>query len=191
MKKLLIKIRSQLLNLLERPLKLITRIQIPESKMPDSAFAEISNIVKSGDVILAHREWSATNILIADFWKHAAIIHDGRVIESVMDGIRSVSLAKWLYCHDYITILRPKFCDAQIAFIASYNAYQKIGLPYDYKFDDSIDAFYCSELVYYSYDIAMGHDCPFTLRETLGVATVTPQDFINAKDKFEIVWTNK
>lgn len=187
----LVKLRSKTLNLVEKPLKLITKVQIPETKMPDSAFSEISNIIKSGDILLSHREWAATNLLIKDFWKHAAICHNGRVIESVMDGVRSVSLAKWLYVHDYVIILRPTFCDSQVAFIASYNAFQKIGLPYDYKFNDSIDAFYCSELVYYSYDVAMGHDCPFTLRETMGVSTVTPQDFVNAKDKFEIIWTNK
>ena len=66
----------------------------------------------------------------------------------------------------------------------------QVGAKYDYNFLPAEDyavgtqvkdrAFYCAKLPWAAYRQACGADVPFTTRLTLGVQTVTPQDYANA-----------
>ena len=159
--------------------------------MPDEAFSQVSALLRDGDVLLSQKKWAASNFGIPGFWKHATIYKNGYVIEAVGKGVQKVSLAKWLYTHDYVCVLRPKFCYPDECRAAANLAEVQVGKPYDFEFSPGIQSFYCSELVFWAYDEIMGNSSPFTLRKTLGVDTVSPQDFYEAKDKFQLVWEFK
>lgn len=165
-------------------------VEIHQTRMPDNAYWYLSKLLQDGDVIISRRMWALSNIGIPGFYKHATIYRNGYVIEAIGTGVQRVPLAKWLYTHDYCCVLRAKFASANEAAVASLYAYEQIGSAYDFgfSFDRGIKAFYCSELVYQAYQFTMNGQSPFTLRETFGVPTVQPMDFLLATDKFQKVW---
>jgi len=62
----------------------------------------------------------------------------------------------------------------------------KLGAEYDLFFNKNNQAFYCSELVWLAYEAACG-DVPFTLRKTLGLDTVIPDDIGLANKHFRTI----
>lgn len=152
--------------------------------------------IKPGDVLLSRRNRETTNFLIPGHWKHAAMyIGEGRVIEAVGRGVVESSLLEFCTTKDSVVCLRSTFCSTADAELAVVYAKKLRGMPYDYlvEHDQSMTvnlAFYCSEVIWWSYDRvyhASGEKSPFEPRVTLGVPTITPQDFRNAKNKWSEV----
>lgn len=183
-------IRSSLLNIAYPVLSVAGRIGLPKRLIPEMFIVESWRRGKPGDVFVTRTNWEASNLLTPkDFWKHAAICrgeHRKFVIEAVGKGVQATGFLEFLMGKDYAMLLRPKFADAEQAAKAAVKAMSLVGQPYDFQFMPANRAWYCSEVVWWSYDAAL-EKSPFTPRETMGVQTVTPQDFANALGKWEVV----
>lgn len=184
------KIRLLILKFLTPFTKWVGKIQLHETAMPDSAFDDIADFICDGDVLLSRKMWALSNVGIPGFYKHATIYLGGYIYEAVGEGVRRVPLAKWLYTHDFVCVMRSTFCLPEVSQMAAVHASKQVGLPYDYQFEPGVKAFYCSELVYWAYQVANNNQSPFVLRKTFGVDTIQPQDFRNATDKFQVLWEN-
>lgn len=179
-------IRWLLLKLAYPMLKWLGEIY-PERLMTPSFVSDAKNNMRAGDVLITHENMVITNLLIPGYFTHAAIyIGYGMIVEATGIGVHAIPIEKFLYEKDAVTILRPSFADEKQCFDAALFAEQLIGSKYDFSFSSGNKAFYCAELVWYCYDKTINL-CPFTMRETLGVLTVTPEDFNKARDKFNVV----
>ena len=151
-------------------------------------YFEIVDRLSPGVVFVTQKYGELTNILIPGKWTHAAIyVGDGWVVEALGVGVTKTHIIDFLLSKDEVAVLSPKFgSEGQMAGAAKY-ALGKVGTPYDYEFKGDNQAFYCSELVWSSYDQVM-QEMPFTIRKTWGVETVIPDDIYNAKSKWTICW---
>jgi uncharacterized protein YycO len=183
------KMRLVILDLLLPLQKLAQKCGNPEPRITEKFVTQARCLLQDGDVLLSRENWRLTNPFVPGFWGHAAIYRDGRVIEAVGSGVRTEQFFRWAYGKDHIAILRPVGVSASVRYIASTIARDQIGAEYDFKFDPSTKAFYCSELVTYAYSVATDGKFDFKLREFWGVLTSTPQDLYNAiqDDKFELI----
>lgn len=166
--------------------KWLQKIHRPEFKIHDQFYFDLKSKIRNGDVLLSREDWHLTNPMIPGYWKHAAIYTNGWVIEAIGEGVVKTSFERWCFSKDYIACYRPKFLDQVECSQAGILAAQQVGKPYDFEFAEGGKAFYCSELVYWAYS-EINHAIPFTLRESMGVRTVIPSDFANAKIKFRLV----
>lgn len=185
-------VRRKLLEVGFPVLKWTGQIGLPKRHMNQHFFFTAQKLLTPGMVFIVRRDYEASNILQSGFWKHAAIFvgHDSRgipsIIEAVGTGVRKAGILDFMFSEDYVKILKPKFADQAQMMNAAGNARSLEGQPYDYQFRPANKAWYCSEVIWWSYNMVIPNS-PFTPRETLGVQTVTPQDFENAKDKWETV----
>jgi uncharacterized protein YycO len=159
---------------------------------------------RPGTIFLTRTRGEFSAALIPGFWTHGAIYTpdpaqkiDELVTEAVGVGVRREDLITFMTTKDYLVALEPKFLGANkdaIMARAAALATEQIGKPYDYDFEFQISdqkAFYCSELVWWSYDRACaeaGVTSPFVPRKTMGEPTVTPNDIFSATSKFAVVW---
>lgn len=181
--------------------KIINKIHVPETRdVTINQAMEATRLVLPGDVLTVYAAGYATNLIIPGRYKHVAMYvgdvnGNKTVIEALGDGVRFTPLVKFLTAKDLVLIVRAKFCDATMAEQAVVYAKTLAGMPYDYLIEYSADsrvnkAFYCSEIPWWSYSRAMvaaGQKSPFEPRMTMGVPTVTPQDYANATDKWAVV----
>lgn len=195
----MIALRRLLLRAARPALRLLGRWHTPPHfrSVTDEEVADLRFAARPGDVLVSRRDWELTNLLIPGFWKHAAIVCGrGLVVEAVGTGVQRMDLAEFARTKDAVLCLRPRFANETIRLDAAAYARTYVGRPYDYavELDHAAPAvrraFYCAEVVWAAYVsacAAMNADMPFTLRETLGVPTVTPQDFANATTKWDVV----
>lgn len=185
-------LRRKLLEIGYPVLKWTGQIGMPKRRMNQHFFFTAQKLLQPGMVCLARKEYEASNILQPGFWKHAAMFvgKDTRgipvMIEAVGKGVCKTGILDFMFTSDYVIVLKPKFADEHQMMNAAGNARSLEGLPYDYQFNPANKAWYCSEVIWWSYNMVVP-ESPFTTRKTLGVETVTPQDFANAKDKWETV----
>ena len=145
-------------------------------------------VLRAGDVLVSFSFGELTNLFIEGKYKHAAMyVGNGKVVEAVGQGVHALDFEEFCASKDKIAILRSVFCTQETCKIAAMNVVSQIGKPYDYYFELSEKSFYCAELITWAYFNATIGLSPFTKRETMGVQTVLPIDFYNAKAKFEIV----
>ena len=181
--------------------KFINKIHVPATRdVTLSQAQEAEGLVLPGDVLIVYAAGYATNLIIPGRYKHAAmyvgVVNGNKVvIEALGSGVRFTPLMAFLTAKDRVLMARAKFCDAAMAEQAVVYAKGLIGLPYDYLIEYNADSrvnktFYCSEIPWWSYSramIAAGQRSPFEPRMTMGVPTVTPQDYANATDKWAVV----
>lgn len=169
-------IRRFLLTIL-RPLTwLIGRITRPKTIITQEKYEDIMSILCVGDIILLRTKKRPTNWFIPGFWSHAAFhLGEGVTVDAAFPEVRESTLMELMLRADYIAVMRPKrFAYSELEKAADY-AEQAIGKPYDFMFDPSNDALYCSELCWH----ALKHGKPawtFRPEKKMGVFTVTPQD---------------
>ena len=183
-------IRRLLIRLLKPINKLMGHLHIAphERAIRASDIFKIEEVIQPGDVIISYSKGELTNYFIGCEFNHAAIYTGiGVVVEAVGNGVHKLDLEDFCASKDRVCVLRAKFCTGLEAFNAAKLASEQCGRPYDYAFEPNEKAFYCAELVTYCYQKATNNTSPFKPRMILGVATVYPQDFKDAADKFEIV----
>ena len=153
-------------------------------KIRSAHYRYFLKMLRPGDVLLTFASGELTNLCIPGFWSHACIYAgDEKVIEAVSDGVLVTDLIDATLSKDYVMIRRPNFATADQMSAAVAWARSKLGAEYDFFFNKKNQAFYCSELVWLAYEAACGGDVPFTLRKTLGLDTVIPDD-IGLADKY-------
>lgn len=178
-------LRSIILNILYPLTRLFGELHIgPRYRKVKHVLAlEADSKVKDGDVLCTRSTGEFTNLFIRGDYKHSAICVNGVVVEATRNGVHEIDLYDFLMSKDAFVIMRPKF---------SFDA-KKLrelckrfdGVPYDYFFSPTIDAFSCAELVGHVLAQSAGSEIPFTKRKILGVYTIHPSDFVEAVDKFE------
>jgi Permuted papain-like amidase enzyme, YaeF/YiiX, C92 family len=108
--------------------------------------------------------------------------HVTRVIEAMSEGVSFTTLEHSAYC-DSLAVLRPRLPKAERA-RAIDRAFHYAGRPYDFEFDFSTDAaLVCTELIYKSYEPAIGMTgLKFPLIEMLGRKVMPANDLAKQFD---------
>lgn len=187
--------------------KIVNKINFHSSHDISGGMAfEIGRLVKPGDVFVVYARGYATNLIIPGHYKHAAM-YVGEVgglhvvVEALGGGVKYTELNDFVTAKDRVLLVRPMFCDGLMGEQACVYAKTLVGKPYDYLIEYNLDsrvneAFYCSEIPWWSYNramIAAGKKSPFVPRETMGTPTITPTDYALAIDKWAVVggWPNQ
>lgn len=159
--------------------------------------------LKPGAVFVTRVDGEISNLLIPGDFTHAGMcVASGvsesacslfpsslvPVVEAVGRGVVETDLISFMTSKDRVLLLYPTFATDEEMKKAADFAYSTIGTPYDYYFTPGSKAFYCSELCQHGYEVALGEKLTFTKRTTLGVKTVLPQDYVNAKEKWSVIW---
>lgn len=167
--------------------KFMQRLHPPEPRTHYSLAVAIQKQLRDGDILLSREAWHFTNLFIPGFWSHAAIVgNHGTVIEAVAPRVQAVDFIDWVMRKHNWCVLRPMegmgFPVAEQGQAAFNSALNLVGLPYDYGFDHTNRAFYCSELVYHCWALnSVWANRDFTKRPTMGMVTVVPDDFYRAR----------
>jgi uncharacterized protein YycO len=137
-------------------------------------------LARPGDVILTHTKYSLANSLIPGKWDHAALVYkEDLVIQATTHGVGVAGFSRLCTGVDAVCLLRPMFATEGQRSQAVMNALSQVGKPYDFDFEYRLDggnSFYCSELVWWSYDVALQPAvAPFKPDFVLGRWTLAPQ----------------
>lgn len=188
------KLTKSLLNLLHPALQWIGKIHAPYShKIIDGGdYKRVKELIRIGDTLITKTHGELSSLIIPSKWKHAAIYYgQDMIVEATQNGVVMDYLTSFMLHKDEIKILRPTFLTADECIAAAYWAEDQIGAAYDFSYEDSLKAFYCSELVRFAYTSAWINKpdlFPFELRIRAGIATVSPDDFDKAKTKFAAIY---
>jgi uncharacterized protein YycO len=147
------------------------------SQLPDTVQSQLQTILQPGDVFVTRKECAVTNYFLPGFWPHAAMyVGDGKVVESLKDGVRERTLDS-PFGNDAVALIRPQLDPSSIG-QAIERARTHIGKPYDFDFDFTrSDRMVCTEVVYRSYEGLGGIEFPLTRRA--GRETLSAEDLLN------------
>ena len=182
-----------LLKIVVNASQFIAKFNMPfiNKRMSSRDYRDIQSQLQSGFIMLSSIHGELSNVFIPGDYGHAVIVKDKfTVIEATTKGVVETDLIDFVMTKDSIVLLKPLFATSEERAFATAIAMEQIGKPYDYGMvfsESNIKAFYCSELVYYAFMQACKKS-PFVLKETLGLQTVTPTDFLLATDKFQVIW---
>ena len=193
---ILVFIRRLILNTLHPLIVWYGDLDWPFSKrkVTGRIFRKGNSKLRAGDIIVTRKLGEPTNPFIPGFYTHSMLyLGNSTVIEATGLGVHKTDILDALMTKDYFAVIRPKFCTlTECKLIANYaSKLHNLNIAYDYGFEPDNGAFYCSELIYFCYEHILEHRFPFEMRQTLGVYTVTPQDYYNATKKFEIIFESK
>lgn len=197
---MLIWLRRHLLNILAPFLKWASGKHMPftHKEVTGKNYREAVKLLKPGHIFVSKIDGELTSYIIPGTWTHAALyVGDEKVIEAEGEGVIVTDLINFMVTKDALLILEPVGPDQFVRARACVLAIQQLGKPYDYDLDFHISdqkAFYCSELVWWSYAEAckeLSVPCPFRPRKTLGVDTVSPNDIAHDPQCFQIVYDSR
>ncbi len=156
--------------------------------LPAAIAKQMASTIQRGDILVTRKESALTNYFLPGFWPHAAFsVGEGRVVESLKDGVKNRSLES-TFQNDAMIVIRPLLDPSEID-LAIDRASKHIGKPYDFDFDFTrSDRMVCTEVVYRSFS-GIG-DMEFELTKRAGRHTLSAEDLLAmALDgaKFEIV----
>ena len=186
-------LRLSILNFVTPISKWISKIHAPYSrKIIDSSLTiDAIRVMNPGSVLISKTFGELANIFIPGDFSHAAIYNGSFIIEAKTKGVSRTNVFDFMMSKDDVIILEPLFCDEGAMLDAAIKCSKMIGKPYDFNFDPSTSAFYCSELVSYGYS-----DFPqWNKRTSFGVETVIPDDFYKSSrsnnPKWKIGWDSE
>lgn len=160
--------------------RLVSNISIDPNhvaRLPDRIVAQLDGMLRAGDVFVTRKDCAVTNYFLPGYWPHAALyVGDGKVVESLKDGVRQRTMDS-PFGNDAVAVIRPRLNTQSIA-TAIERAHSHVGKPYDFDFDFTrADRLVCTEVVYRSYD---GLDeCSFQLTRRAGRQTLSAEDLLN------------
>lgn len=144
-------------NLVTSSLKSLGKLHLPYThKQTNSAwFHEFMALFRPGYWIASKTYGELSNPLIPGAMKHGAlcVMHYGHpaVVEAIGKGVVVSDILDFFFKKDEIELYSPRFAtDEDLDGIARY-AKSLIGRPYDYSFASGNRAFYCFELLQYTY----------------------------------------
>jgi hypothetical protein len=175
-------------------------------QLPDQVIAQLTSMLKPGDVFVTRKLYSATNYFLPGYWPHA-ILYLGDI-----DSLVQCDLAKeeqfhsrwqrlldldhdnphrvleamadgvWLrsinspFAVDAVTVIRPKLSESQVVGALSRGIAHE-SKPYDFDFDFTrSDRLVCTEVVYRSYEGI--DDMSFELTRRAGRMTFSAEDLL-------------
>ncbi len=147
---------------------------------------------QDGDLFVSRTDGELGNIAIPGVFSHVAVVRGKTVYESVATGVHQADIIDFFMNKDVVALIRPIFMKPdEIEAMMEY-LHAQLGKPYnyDFKFSEGDSQFYCTELAYKGI-VKACPTSPFTLRERLGIPTVSPDDFYNAQKKFIIIWKSQ
>lgn len=161
-------------------------------KMSESDYQAIARIISPADVILCRKDYMPSNIIIPGFFKHVGLYAGPGVgvVEARGNGVVATPLKDLILRYDHVAVVR---CDNinDLEKIKVVNAgVECIGEDYDFYFCPQNDDYYCAELVWECYNRVLDN-FDFKRRFVLGVATVIPQDFYDAKRKWTKIYKDQ
>ena len=122
-----------------------------ENNLTKNDKAEVSKIMKKGDVILVGGLRRFSHFFIGDRFTHSLICEGNKkLIHVVADGVEEVGLDDIFIEYDTMIVLRPNM-DKNIINKAVKYAKAQLGKPYDFEFTKDDNKFYCAELVQKSF----------------------------------------
>ncbi len=203
MRNLLISLRSFLLHTLKPFLEWASGKHLPftHKGVTGKDYFRAIPLLRPGMIFLTKIRGELTSVIIPGYWSHAAIYApvEGVIGQMVMEaegpGVIQTDLITFMTTKDEILVLAPYASDKCMELAAKY-ATGQLGMPYDYDLDFHMTgqkAFYCSELVWWAYEMAcdeLGEECPFSVQTELGVETVSPDNIANAKN-FSVVYDSR
>lgn len=198
--------RHAILHAVEPVLPAMGKVQVPEWIAPRlmgkaDAYSFMATDPAAGTVLLSRKRLQLTNAVIPGTWKHVAM-YVGTfcgvplIIEAVWPCVRVVPVQRWFEHEDYAMALVPTFASQTFMACAAARSISLLGMPYDRMIEFAEDlsankAFYCAEIPAWCYDEeydVAGETCPFKLREVMGMATVTADDYSKATDLWKQTW---
>lgn len=184
----MISLRRMLLQIALPLTKILNKLHISPSarciKRDDVEAAK--TVLIPGDMIVTLTNGQLSNQLIPGDWKHCAMyVGSDFVVEAVSSGVVKTDLYDFLMSKDSYAIVRPYISCVQM-YVASVKVESFIGKKYDFFFEASNEAFYCAELMAAAYLFA-APEFRFEKRKIMGIDTIMPSDYYNAKEKFFIV----
>jgi uncharacterized protein YycO len=146
-----------------------------------------------GAILLSRTNGEFSNVLNPSWWTHGAIYIGyvngvPSVIEAIGEGVVMRDLIDFCMTKDHICMLTPTFCDEGYMHAACRAAEELTGASYDTKFELGGKAFYCFEVQWYSYKVALGNDTNWNKRDVLGNPTVLGDDYLRAKGKWNVIY---
>ena len=160
-------------------------------KLKAKDYRECKSLMKNGMILLTSTRGELTTLFIPGQFSHVAmIVNQNTVIEATGEGVHTTDLIDFILSRDYAVLLKPIWLNEAELDQASKIALQFEGFKYDYYFSASTEQFYCSELAYMAFK-EVNPESPIELRNRLGQDTFIPQDFWEAKGKFEVVWMSE
>lgn len=205
MKSLLMKLKIFLMESLVPITRLVSKFHRPEMQITGDKFEKAESLLENGDILLSFCNYNLTNLVIPGDWSHVCVYYDGRIYESVTNGVRNVRFDEWIYKKDYISIVRPNIKFSRKQKLDGFNFLKdqsKEKYDFSMMMGDVVAArteelgktksWFCSKYVYaYLKSMDSSFTNTFIVRPTLGEMTVTPQDYWNAKDKFNRIYNSK
>lgn len=176
------------LKLVEFISRAIAKVYVPFNKRKIRAknYREIKEKIRPGDLIFLKRYGYLSNLFIGK-WPHVALAgRDEKVIEATAEGVVETDLIDVLLSRDEVEIWRPKFLQPHEKTEAADYAKTFIGTDYDFTFQNDMSTLYCSELILLVYNFDA-----FKLKKRYGSDTFIPDDFLNYKKYFEVIYAVK
>jgi hypothetical protein len=156
---------------------------------------EIVDILKPGDILLTNSDlWMDFEIPLKlvgsrGDWTHTAVYDGhGKSIEALASkGVVERPVEELVGGNHHVRVMRPKYSEGGADKAIEY-ARSKVGMPYDFKFSDTDDSFYCIELS----QKALAHAVPELPLQSnklfwnkFGPRVVTPETFNKAAAQSE------
>lgn len=153
---------------------------------------DAKSLWQSGDILLSHTDGEMSDVLIADFWKHAALIVDDQtVVEATALGVHTENAADFWLSKDAVCVLRLKCTTSADAKKAVAWALEQLGRPYDFQLSPSLSQFYCSKLVFDAYAQTMGERFPLKMTPVMDVPVIAPETFFSDMANLSLVYDSR
>jgi hypothetical protein len=152
-------------------------------KIKGADIRNIINVIKPGDVLLRRYDHYLGSVTIPGYWSHAAIYigEEYYVAQMLGAGLGKEDILTFTRA-DAMCILRCDNEDIVNKAIAKANDYLKVGVPYDYDFDDkSTKRFYCTEFVDNLFN--------YPVREKIGLDKIILPDYFTECNLFRSILT--
>lgn len=174
-------------------------------KITGKQYYKVLPLLKPGHIFVTKIHGELTSIIIPGYWSHAAIYTPmviGNINEFVTEaegpGVVQTDLVSFLLSKDEFMVLEPNGIPDYVQSMAADLANRQVGKPYDYQLvmifgDEMPKAFYCSGLVWWSYDKACKEfkfPSPFIAKRELGVLTISPDEIANSGN-FRVIFDSR